>query len=229
MNLEEEVNHYLARLRDSKFIPTVTAIAAKSTQDEGHVEAVGPPKSESRKKDQKSMRQNLPAGIVAQVASSEDSTQSDQGAVVPSKYFALLKTTAQAPGSSTRAFTPYIEEIIEDANKSNGYSNMESHARAFIAGTRHTIVLETLVPDHNHAQATNGETLAEVTKTVDINADADMDIARHYACSESADGSLSGQGMLAFGKGHVLAIEEDYQVLPPSPKVEEEDWDDCGA
>ncbi len=227
MNLEEEVDHYLAGLRDSNSNTNNATIALELNGNKGQETATSSSGNEFGERRLKANRQLLPAGLTRQKASCDDPNHVGQKAVVRSPVLAALKMRVRSPASLTRATAPSIEESVPDANNLDEFSDMKYGGRAFIAGNSHATFSETLALEHSDAHGTDGKTLSEASDGVDVAADNELDIIQHYASSTTSEASLSGQAVRSFGKGSVLANEEEYQVLPPATKIEDEDWDDC--
>lgn len=221
MNLQEEVDHYLAGLRESSPIPNSAAITLNISENQGKDKVINSSRNEIRERPLKNIRQ-----LLQQVASCDDSIYFGEKAVVLSQAFAALETGTLSPASLTRAAASCIKESVHDVRKSNMDSDMISQDPAIIAETQHATP-GMLVPNHCEAQGTNGERLSETSNIVDVGADNELDIFQHYASAKSSEASLSDQSLPAFEKDIVIANEQDYQVLPPSSNVEEEDWDDC--
>ena len=228
MKLEEEVDHYLAGLREANPTAYDAAIAPELNQEIGHGEAVVPPMSEGDEPPQSLGRQCVAAGPTQQVVTCDDFEYLGRETGTLSQQVTTLQESPHSQASSGKATAPSIWKSQMDRDKSNTYADIGAQDRAFFAKTRHVTFSETIAPpDHNNTRGTNEGTDPKFSNTGDGALDAEKDIFQHYASAKSSEASLSTHFILAIETDEVLANEEEYEVLQSSSKVEEDDWDDC--
>jgi len=226
MRLEEEVEHYLAGLRELDLVSTDATVTNVPDKNDGPNKVVESSTSEFHERPVELHHNILPAGCVQQVAFCDDFICFRQKAVLSPQAAVSLEVTAHSASPSTSGAISSVKGSTQDTNKSSGYSNKRVLYRALIARTQNAGYVESSARDRDEYQETNLGKLSDTGSIVDVAADAELDIIRHYASSGSSKPSFCGESVSGAGNDYVFVNEGDHDIQPAS-EHEEEDWDHC--